>query len=564
MDDLVKEKQDTVVQHAELDLALERCAQDGSITDPALVEAALEATADDHELGVWEALKTYPHAVGWALVAATCVIMEGYDTSLLNNFFAYPSFLIRYGKFVGVTPSTPAGYQLTAAWQAGLSQGTNCGSIIGCFISGWIVQRWGTRTAQLGSLISLSCFIFIVFFSPNLQTLVVGEILCGIPWGILSTTSPAYASEVLPNALRVYLTSYTNMCFIIGQLISAGVIKGLSTREDQWGYRLPFAMQWVWPIFLIPLSYMSPESPWHLVRKGKLKEAEASLDRLRSKKATHVSSRKKLAAIVYTNNLERSLSVGTSYWDCLKGTELRRTEIASMCFSGQTLSGIMFAYNSSYFFSQIGLGTSTTYSLNLGGTGLAFIGCLINWFVLMPRFGYRTIYTTGIGAMCVTLFIVGILSPWTDRFSVGMTQACLTLLWTFFFQLSAGQLGWALPAEMGSSRLRQKTICLARESSNLINIAFGILQQYFMNPQAWNLRGYTGFFWGGTCLGMFIWCYFRLPETKGRTFDEIDVLFAKKISARKFASTVVDSFNENDIANLAGQTLEKKVHGIAA
>lgn len=86
------EKHEVVVQHEELDAVLERCAQDGSITDPALVEAALEATADDHELGVWEAIKTYPQAVGWALVAATCVIMEGYDTSLLNNFFAYREF----------------------------------------------------------------------------------------------------------------------------------------------------------------------------------------------------------------------------------------------------------------------------------------------------------------------------------------------------------------------------------------------------------------------------------------------------------------------------------------
>lgn len=350
------------------------------------------------------------------------------------------------------------------------------------------------------------------------------------------------------------------MCFIIGQFISGGVIKGLSTREDQWGYRIPFALQWAWPIFLTPLIYVSPESPWHLVRKGRVKDAEASLNRLRSKTAggSHSDSRKKLAAIIYTNNLERSLSIGTSYWDCFKGTELRRTEIACLCFSGQTLAGINFAYNSSYFFSQIGLGTKTTYSLAWGGSGLALIGCLVNWFVLMPRFGRRTIYTWGVGAMCFALVLIGILNPWTMRYSIGLSQASLTLLWTFIFQLSVGQLGWALPAEMGSSRLRQKTICVARESSNLINIVSGILQQYFMNPQAWNIKGYTGFFWGGICFGMFVWCYFRLPETKGRTFYEIDVLFAKRVPARKFASTSVDHVDENDMADLTGQALEKR------
>jgi len=45
--------------------------------------------------------------------------------------------------------------------------------------------------------------------------------------------------------LRVYLTSYTNMCFIIGQLIAAGVLDGLVSNPTQWGYRIPFAIQWV-------------------------------------------------------------------------------------------------------------------------------------------------------------------------------------------------------------------------------------------------------------------------------------------------------------------------------
>lgn len=467
--------------------------------------------------------------------------------------------MIRYGRFVGVTDETPTGYQLTPAWQAGLSQGSNVGSILGCLISGYLVSKYGSRKVQLGALIALTAFIFVVFFAPNLTTLVVGEILCGFPWGILATTAPAYASEVLPIALRTYMTSYTNMCFIIGQLISAGVLKGLSSREDEWGYKIPFALQWIWPVFLIPLIYMSPESPWYLVRMGKLKEAEESLRRLQSPKATHIDPRKTLSTIIYTNNLEQQLQVGTSYFDCFKGFELRRTEIACLVFAGQILCGICFAYNSSYFFSQIGLGTSTTYSLALGGTGLALVGCFVNWFVLMPRFGRRTIYVWGMGAMCLVLILIGILNVWTHQRSVAMTQACLTMVWTFIFQLSAGQLGWALPAEMGSTRLRQKTICLARDASNIAGTIGGTLQQYFMNPQAWNLKGYTGFVWGGTCFFMFVWSYFRLPETWNRSYHELDVLFAKRIPARKFATTLVDPFDEHDISKITGKSGNERV-----
>ena len=169
------------------------------------------------------------------------------------------------------------------------------------------------------------------------------------------------------------------MCFIFGQLIAAGVLKGLSEYTSEWAYRVPFAVQWAWPLFLIPLVYFVPESPWYLVRMNRLEEAEKSLRRLQSPKA-NINPKNTLATIIHTDQYEERHQVGTSYWDCFKGPELRRTEIACMAFTGQILCGINFAYNSSYFFENVGVGTSTTYSLNLGGTFLALLGCFLNWF----------------------------------------------------------------------------------------------------------------------------------------------------------------------------------------
>lgn len=50
---------------------------------------------------------------------------------------------------------------------------------------------------------------------------------------------------------------------------------------------------------------------------------------------------------------------------------------------------------------------------------------------------------------------------------------------------------------------------------------------------------------------MFVWSYFRLPETWNRTYHELDILFAKKVPARKFATTIVDSFDEHEANQLA-------------
>ena len=63
-----------------------------------------------------------------------------------------------------------------------------------------------------------------------------------------------------------------------------------------------------------------------------------------------------------------------------------------------------------------------------------------------------------------------------------------------------------------------------------------------LNPSAWNWGAKTGFFWFGACCLCLLWTYFRLPEPKGRTYGELDILFSNKVSARKFKSTDATQF----------------------
>jgi SP family general alpha glucoside:H+ symporter-like MFS transporter len=503
-----------------------------------LAQQAKLANDVEHQSTVWQAIKGNFWAIFWSLMVSMCVVMEGYDTILLGNFYAYPQFAKKFGTFI---PSDNS-YQLTAAWQAGLSNGSGVGAFFGAIMNGALVDRFGQKPVLLSSLVSLSGFLFIVFFATNKPTLLVGEILCGFPWGVFATTGPAYASEVLPMALRPYLTSWTNMCFIIGQLIAAGVLAGLVGVDSEWSYRVPFALQWVWPAFLIPILFFAPESPWHLVRKGRLDDARKSLERLQNPRAT-VSVDATLALMVLTNKDEQEeLQVETSYWQLFRGVDRRRTEIACISFAGQITSGLVFAYNSVYFFQQVGLSTKQTYDLNVGGNALALLGTIVSWVAVMPYLGRRTIYLWGMLTMSIILYIIGILNVWTTHSSVGLAQAVLTLIWTFVFQLSVGQLGWSLPAEVGSTRLRQKTVVVARDSYYITSVISSVLNPYLLNPTAWNVKGYTGFVYGTTSLLTFIWAFFRLPETRNRTFEELNQLFSKKIPARHFQEYEVNVF----------------------
>lgn len=127
-------------------------------------------------------------------------------------------------------------------------------------------------------------FIFIQFFARSLEVLIVGQLLGGLVLGTYTVIAPTYASEVCPVALRGILTSYVNLCFVIGQFLANGISAGTHNLDSHWAYSLPFALQWVWPAIILCTVPFAPESPWWLVRKERMEDAEKSLRRLASSK----------------------------------------------------------------------------------------------------------------------------------------------------------------------------------------------------------------------------------------------------------------------------------------
>jgi MFS transporter, SP family, general alpha glucoside:H+ symporter len=87
-----------------------------------------------------------------------------------------------------VTDSTRSGYQLEPAWQAGVGNGAGVGAFFGAIFNGWLVNHFGQKYTIIGALIALTGFIFMTFFAQNIETLLAGQILCGLPWGVFATS----------------------------------------------------------------------------------------------------------------------------------------------------------------------------------------------------------------------------------------------------------------------------------------------------------------------------------------------------------------------------------------
>ncbi|KAI4600663.1 hypothetical protein KJ359_012824 [Pestalotiopsis sp. 9143b] len=506
-------------------------------------QQALEAAKKEADMTLWQGLRLYPKATAFSAIISACIIMEGYDVNLLQGLFAFAPFQKRYGEL-----HPDGSYQLTAAWQAGLANGASVGEIIGLFINGYVSERFGYRRTVLGSLTLLTGLIFILLFAPSVEVLQVGEILCGIPWGVFQTLTTVYASEVCPVSLRGYLTTYVNLCWIMGTILGQAVLRAfLDSQNSEWAYRAPFAIQWIWPLPIAIGVLFAPESPWWLIRQGRLDDAKHAVSRLTSRKADpdfDVDSA--VAMMHYTHMYENNSEAEATYWDCFKGADLRRTEITCMVWAIQNLSGSGFMGYSTYFFQQAGSDSKSSFSIAMGQYGMGAVGTIISWF-LMSRCGRRTLYLAGLGTQFIILLVTGCLGIPSSTTATSWAVASMMVVYTFVYDMTVGPVCYALVPEMPASRLRTRTVVLGRNLYNMINIVMNIIIPYMLNPGAWNWKAKSGFLYAGLCALCFVWTFFRLPESKGRNYAELDALFAQKVSARKFSKTNVELFGSGKL-----------------
>ncbi|PMD44700.1 hypothetical protein L207DRAFT_579632 [Hyaloscypha variabilis F] len=136
--------------------------------------------------------------------------------------------------------------------------------------------------------------------------------------------------------------------------------------------------------------------------------------------------------------------------------------------------------------------------------------------------------------MVITLLLIGVLSyPAVHNHDATRAQAALTLLWQGIYSLTVGAQAFAVTAEISATRIIANTV-----------------EPYLINPMEVYLKGKTALVWTALASLALIWCIFRLPETKDWTYEELDVLFEKRVKAWRFKATEIDLIMEaGSIAN---------------
>ncbi|KAH9205227.1 hypothetical protein DL95DRAFT_492219 [Leptodontidium sp. 2 PMI_412] len=471
-----------------------------------LAQDALLATEDEHFMTFWQAIKRYRKACFWSAMVSLTIIMDGYDTALLGSLQAFPAFQYKFEQEVGHTDK----YQIRAAWQVAIGLSNPVGNFFGIFFNSISTERFGHKKTLLATLIYLVGMIFISFFAKSIEMLFV-----------------------CPVILRSYLETFVVLCWGIGQFVSFGVLASYSSapRTSYWSWRIPVAIQWLWPVVIFPIILFAPESPWWLVRKDRIDEAEKALRKLTNDDEVQV--KRSIALMVHTNNLEKAIGEGTSILDSFKGTNLRRTEIACVMWSMQQWGGFVITGYATYFYEQAGLAPTEAFHMSVGQAGLHFL-CTLAAFFVTGRYGRRLLTLGGLTGMSVSMFIIGFVSLAPANGARGYSQSAVYLIWYTFYELAVGPVGYIVIGEVSITRLRSHTIGLARNTYNLVAILNNVVGPYILNPTEGNWKGKCGFLTGCLIIFCLIWTYFRLPETSHRTYEELDILFDQRLPARKF------------------------------
>ncbi|KAL3497166.1 hypothetical protein BJX62DRAFT_221621 [Aspergillus germanicus] len=449
-----------------------------TVADTNILNDAVDEENREHQMGVWEAAKRYPWACFWAFIMCFTIVMESFDMFLSTNFVALKHFSKTYG--------------------AG-----QCGAFVGVYMAGPITNRIGYRWTTLLGLVLMNATILVFFF--------LGQALEGVSWGFFIANSPAYASEIVPLPLRAACTATLQMSWSIGSIIVAGATYAYNRLDNQWSWRVPLALQWIFPTPLMILIFLAPESPWWLIRRGRKEEALRSIKRLGAK--TEEQAQQSLAMIERTVKIEEEQMGGSpTLLDLVKGTDRRRIIITCLVYASQNFAGNLIANQATYFFEQAGIASNKAFQLNLITTCLQLVANIASWF-LTSWFRRRTVFLWGTATDVLFLFILGIFASVPQDNKTKYAQACLSVIISFVYAGAQGPISYTIISETSSVRLRALSMA--------------------------NLAGKCGYMWGGTATVTWVLAYFFLPELKDRSYREADILFHRKVDARKFKGTVI-------------------------
>ena len=383
------------------------------------------------------------------------------------------------------------------------------GAVAGAAFGGKLADALGRRKLLIQVAILFIIGAIGTALAPTPTLLAIGRVVVGIAIGIASFTAPLYISEVSPPAIRGKLVSLNQLMITLGIVVSYLADYGLADKE---AWRWMFGLAAIPALILLIGLFFVPESPRWLMGRSREDQARAVLQRIRE--SSDVSA--ELAEI------KEDLSLQEGGWRELLNVSLRRPLIIGIGLAiFQQFTGInTVIYYAPTIFQLAGLHSASAAILATVGVGVVNVLLTIVALRILDRAGRRPLLLWGLVGMVISLGVLGAAfllagsSPivaWLAVISLALYVAC--------FAIGLGPVFWLLISEIYPLKIRGRAMGVATMmnwGSNLI-VALTFLSLL-------HSLGRSATFWLYAVVGILAWFFvYRLvPETKGRTLEQID------------------------------------------
>ncbi|KAL4783595.1 general substrate transporter [Aspergillus varians] len=469
-------------------------------------------------------------------------MLFGFDTGSFGGILGNPGFVGQFGTY---HPQTKK-YTVDSLHTSLLSSLAFIGKFIGCLTAGPAIEKYGHRVVFYTlSIISIVGVIVEITAADNgpgtgrLAQFIVGRIIVYISVGLVEVTVTTYQSEIVPASFRGLVVVSLQLFLVAGGLIASGVNKAYATRSDSVGWRTVTGIQLIFPVLITFCTFFIPNSPRWLLSKDRDEDAMTSLCRLRPKENT--SNGNCVAELLEIRQGLHEELHKASWMDLVRGSNLRRTLIVIACYFFQQATGQAFV--STYqtrFYQQNGF-AEHAYTYPLISSVLGFVAVLMAMYCV-DRLGRRYTFFISYTFQAFWMYVLAGLGKHAEpSTTVKNTVVAAFMLYQVFYNVGGASIPYLIGAEIPNAAVREKTQSLGAAW----NVVWAFVTNFALPYMMQDIHFGVGWVFGSVSIVALLYTFFFLPETKGRTLEELDSIFAVPYNPFRRADTYYTN-NERD------------------
>ncbi|KAL4800101.1 general substrate transporter [Aspergillus venezuelensis] len=486
-----------------------------------------------------------PYNLWVAILAAVGAISTAYGLAIIGSTVGEPNLY----TYFNLAPQGEPGYDHTTRIIAALNGVNSAGAVAGCIFQVWSAEKFGRKWTMV-----MGCLVLIVggaicAGSVNVAMFIVGRGVAGVGSGVLACVVPMYQAEVSTPETRGAMVAITGVAYSLGYTLAGWLGYACSFMSNnspraQFSWRFPLAFQCVFPLIFLLGHRFVPYSPRWLLSKGREREAFDIVCELHRTKGDPNNIRAREEFYLIKKQFEIDDSLPNRWLDLFKTKpNLKRSAVGVMLMFGNQLLGVYVIANYGVLiYGQLGQGSSISLLLNAVWNTLTIFGNSFTAFYV-DRFGRRTMLLIGaVGTLASCIFLCALSAEYLGSSNqAGLKAAvffcfCYIFWWCFFMDATQ----YVYVAEIFPNHLRPAGVALSLASFYVASEITLSVAPIAMNEVGWK------FYLVLICPSAvyIVLLYFYLPETKGRTLEEIGALFGDTNIANTWYGLTEEKKNE--------------------